>query len=85
MTLKENSAGFGRAGGLAACGPPMRLIVTIARADEVRCVKSRFLRLIILQVFPHNPSKPANLIELNPRPVVQGGQRQSASRRNPLI
>jgi hypothetical protein len=41
--LKENSAAvFGRADDLAACGPPMRLIVTITRADEVRRAKSRF-------------------------------------------
>jgi hypothetical protein len=41
--LKENSAGFfGRAGDLPACGPPMRLIVTITCADEVRRAKSNF-------------------------------------------
>jgi hypothetical protein len=34
--------GFGRAGDLAACGPPARLIVTITRTDEVRRAKSRF-------------------------------------------
>jgi hypothetical protein len=37
----------------------MRLIVTITRADEVRRVKSRFSRSVILRVFPHNPSTPA--------------------------
>ena len=46
--------GFGRTGELAACGSPMRLIVAITRADEVRCVKSRFSRPVILRVFPHN-------------------------------
>src|SRR5580693_2790233 len=54
MTLKEIRHEFGCAGDLAACGPPMRLIVTITRADEVRRVKSRFSRPVILRVFPHN-------------------------------
>src|SRR6202034_2222565 len=42
---------FGRAGDLAACGAPMRLIVTVTREDEVRRVKSRFSRPVILEVF----------------------------------
>jgi hypothetical protein len=46
-------------GVLAACGPTMRLIMTIARAEEVRRAKSRFTRPVILRVFPHNPSTPA--------------------------
>jgi hypothetical protein len=32
----------------------MRLIVTITRANEIRRVKSRFSRPVILRVFPHN-------------------------------
>jgi hypothetical protein len=51
----ENSAGvFGRAGDVAACGPPISLIVTITRAEEVWRTKSRFSRPVILRVFPNN-------------------------------
>jgi hypothetical protein len=34
----------------------MRLIVTIACADEARRAKSKFSRRVNLRVFPHNPS-----------------------------
>jgi hypothetical protein len=47
----DHNLGFGRAVDLAACGSPMRFIVTITRADEVRRVKSRFSRPVILRVF----------------------------------
>jgi hypothetical protein len=50
--------GFGRAGDVAPCDPPISLIVTITRAEEVWRAKSRFSRPVILRVFPHNPSIP---------------------------